>query len=94
MSALFRKVKNTSRLFGKVLQDPNLFRKISNTARKTDNSMARIGNFLVDTANQFGLSPVASGIKNVVNGTHIIRNNLEKAVRAPIGQVQNNVYDE
>ena len=94
MSALFRKVKNTSRLFGKILQDPNLFRKVTNTARKTDNSMARIGSFLVDTANQFGLSPVASGIKNVVGGAHGIRNNLEKAIRTPIGQIQSNVYDE
>ena len=92
MSNLFKKIGDSARLFTKTVSSPSFFRKVDNTARKTDHSMARVGSFLVDTANQFGLSPVASGIKNVVGNIHGIRNNLEKSIRSPIGAIKQNVY--
>jgi hypothetical protein len=45
MSNLFKKISESACQITKTVSSPSFFRKVDNTARKTDNSMARIGNF-------------------------------------------------
>ena len=82
--SLFNKLNNVGSMFRKTANDPNLFRKVSNTARKVDNSLARVGNFLVSSGNSLGIPVIPSLIQNGVNTIHDTRNNLEKARTAPL----------
>jgi phosphohistidine swiveling domain-containing protein len=86
--SLFKKLGEAPKLFSKVFNDPTLFRKISNTARKIDNSVARVGNFLTSTAKNIGLGSIAPRISGVTDAVHNIRNGLEKAISAPINEVR------
>ena len=83
---LFDKItQGASNLFNKVTNDPNLFRKIDNTARKIDNSVVRVGAFLKPIANIAGLGGV---VDSAVAGVHGLRNNLERSVKQPIGKIR------
>ena len=92
MTNLFQKLNEVPKFFSKIYNDSNLFRKINNTARKVDNSVARVGNFLVNTANNVGLGRFAPAITDVVDRVHKVRNGLEKAITAPIGEVRHEIY--
>ena len=84
--SLFSKVHaGATRLFQKVGgNDPHLWRKVSNTARKVDNSVTRVGNFLASSAHAIGAPRmVTDGALSVAGGVHAVRNNLEKAVNTP-----------
>jgi hypothetical protein len=85
----FNKLQNgAQKLFTKTVNDPNIFRKIGNTARKVDNSIARVGHFLSNTANTMGMTPLAGMINSGVNAAHQIRNNLEKSIHAPLSDIK------
>jgi len=86
--SLFNKLNDIGSMFRKTVSDPNLFRKISNTARKVDNSVSRVGNFLVNTGNSLGIPVVPGLIQNGVNTIHDMRNNLEKARTAPLNKIR------
>jgi hypothetical protein len=88
----FSKLSEAPKLFSKLYNDPHLFRKIGNTARKIDNSVARVGHFLANTAKNVGLGSLASPISTAVDTVHKVRNGLEKAVKAPIGEVRKGIY--
>jgi hypothetical protein len=92
MTNLFSKLYEAPKLFSKFVNDPSLFRKVGNTARKIDNSIARVGNFLVGTAKNIGLGGFAPAITDVVDRVHKVRNGLEKAINAPIDEVRQDVY--
>lgn len=82
--SLFNKIKSgANTLFNKAKSTPNLFRKI-------DNSIARVGSFVRDTANQLGVPQIANLASSIVNNTHAIRNNLEKAINSPVKELRNN----
>ena len=70
------------KLFTKIGNTPNLFRKI-------DNSVARVANFVGNTANAFGVPGVGNIVSQVANGVHTVRNNLEKSINAPMGAIRN-----
>jgi hypothetical protein len=90
---LFSKIsEGATKLFNKIGNENHLFRKISNTARKVDNSVSRIGAFLVPTARNFGYNGVASLISNGVDSVHQIRNNLEKAIKQDPSDIRKNHY--
>jgi hypothetical protein len=90
---LFNKIsEGASRLFNKIGNENNLFRKINNTARKIDNSVTKVGQFLVPTLNHFGYHGIGSLIANGADSVHQIRNNLEKAIKEPISDIRKNHY--
>jgi len=82
---LFQKQGNGSELFKKIANDKNLFRKFDNTARKVDNSVARIGAFIKPVAN---MAHMGGYVDDVVNGVHAVRNGLEKATKTPMSQIR------
>ena len=88
--SFFNKIGQGARtLFNKVGgNDGSFFRKVGNTARKVDNSIARVGNFLASSANSMGLNPVAGMINAGTNAAHQIRNNLERSIKAPISNIR------
>jgi hypothetical protein len=92
MMNLFQKLGEAPKMFSKLYNDPHLFRKVTNTARKVDNSIARVGNFLVNTAKNIGLGGFAPAITGVTNAVHRVRNGLEKAIKAPISEIKHEVY--
>jgi hypothetical protein len=97
---LFKKVDSNSSIFQKVAGRGDIFQKVKTILRKADNSVARVGNFLVNTGHQLGLDPLANQLKGVVNNIHNSRvgisNSLEKSVRGNINEIHKdndaNVY--
>ncbi len=89
---LFSKLYEAPKMFSKLINDPTLFRKVGNTARKIDNSIARVGNFLVGTAKNIGLGAFAPAINDVVNKVHNVRSSLEKAIKAPVNEIREDMY--
>ena len=70
----FSKIGSTAkRLFSKVTSDPNLFRKISNTARKIDNTVRQVGNYASMALPQY--SPY---IQADIQGLHQLKTGIEK----------------
>lgn len=93
---LFNKlVASGTKLFNK-LNDPsnNTFRKVINTARKADNTIAKVGHFITNTANDFGLSPVAEISNRLVNGSHTVRKNLTNTLNSSMGQIRGNSIEK
>ena len=89
MSFFNKLASGAHKLFSKVGgHDPNFFRKVGNTARKIDNSVQRVGNFLASSATSLGLHPIADAINGATASGHEIRNNLERSIRAPINEVR------
>jgi hypothetical protein len=90
---LFSKIsEGATKLFQKMGQENHLFRKISNTARKIDNSVAKVGRFLVPTAHRLGFGSVGNFLSNGVDTVHAIRNDLEKAIKDPVSDIRRNHY--
>jgi DNA-binding protein len=85
---MFGKLSDAHKLFNKGGDNHSFFRKVSNTARKIDNSVAKVGNFLSNTANTLGYGGVGSVINKGVDVVHKIRNHLEKAIKAPVGDIR------
>jgi len=78
--SLFQKVsRGATKLFNKYSKDPNLFRKISNTARDVDSAVQKVGSFLTPLSM---LHPeTAVGLQSVMNGSNAIANSLEKGYK-------------
>ncbi len=90
---LFSKIsEGATKLFNKIGNENHLFRKINNTARKIDNSVAKIGQFLVPTAHHFGFHGAANLIANTADSVHAVRNHLEKAIKEPVSDIRKNHY--
>ena len=97
----FNKVsQDAGKLFNKPMGNNGIFNKVNEFARKTDNSIQRVGNFIRPIASQFGLGDV---VKNGLNQVHnlrlkgtsavnSIRNGLERAVKAPINDINHSNY--
>jgi len=97
----FNKVsQDAGKLFNKSMGNNGIFNKVNEFARKTDNSIQRVGNFIRPIASQFGLGDV---VKNGLNQVHnlrlkgtsavnSIRNGLERAVKAPINDINHSNY--
>jgi hypothetical protein len=82
-------------MFSKPFSDPTLFRKINNSARKVDNSILRVGSFLVSAGNSipYGLGkPLTVLGKETARTVHKIRLGLEKASTKDLGKIKNNIY--
>jgi len=84
---LFTKNSGISKLFTKN-GSKDLFQKIPTLARKADNTVIRVGNFLSTSARSLGLHPVADAIDSGVNTVHEIRNNLEKSAKTPLNELR------
>ena len=93
---LFTKfTSGAQKVFNKIT-DPNnnSFRKFVNTARKTDNTIAKIGHFLAKTSNEIGYpgSSAISKIANeVVRDSHIIRKNMIGSSKLPMNVIRNDI---
>jgi hypothetical protein len=92
---LFNKISsNANRLFNKAKADsPSLYRKFTNTIRKIDNSVGRVGNFLSNTSKDLGLPSVLhENVDKLVGGVHntrkVLHNNLEKAIHEPLSKIR------
>ena len=88
MSKFFKKLGNdTKRFFTKTLTDPNLFRKIGNTAAKIDNTVQRVGSFLqpiVSAVNPEAGMALGEGLAT----SSAISNNLERSIKTPMSQIK------
>jgi hypothetical protein len=98
---LFNKIEHhAGKLFNKAMGSNGIFNKVNEYARKADNSVARVGHFIRPIASHFGLGDVVSGAvnrvhdvaSNIRNANNSIRNGLERAVKAPIGDIQKSNY--
>ena len=96
---LFQKIQNNAgRLFNKAMGSNGIFNKINTLARQGDNTVQRVGAFIRPIASKFGLGDVVSGVVNRVHDVannirstnQSIRNNLERAVKAPMSDINSN----
>jgi acetyl-CoA acetyltransferase len=70
---MFQKVgQGAHKLFTKLSQTPNLFRKI-------DNSIGKVSHYVEGGANALGYPGIANMSHQLANGVHQLRNNLEKS---------------
>jgi hypothetical protein len=97
--SFFNKMSNSAgRLFNKATSKGGIFDKVNVALRKGDNTVQRVGAFIRPIADQFGLGDVVGGAVNkfsalATRGRDLnrdIRNNLERAVKAPMSELQNN----
>lgn len=98
---MFNKVsQGATKLFNKSMGRNGIFNKVNEYARKADNSIQRVGNFIRPVANHFGLGDVVkNGLNHVhnlrlqaTNGVNTVRNGLERAVKAPINDINHSNY--
>ena len=87
--SFFNKVtQGAGRLFNKVVQDRNIFRKITNTAKKIDGGINKVGNFISPVAKMYGLDGM---LRTGMNATHQIANGLEKYAM-PLHEARNKQF--
>jgi hypothetical protein len=84
---LFTKNNGMTKLFSKD-GGKTLFQKIGDHARKVDNTVTRVGNFLSSSARTLGFNPIGDIIDRGVKTVHNIRNNLEKSIKAPLNDIR------
>ena len=87
--SFFNKVSQSAgRLFNKIGQDNNIFRKITNTAKKIDGGVNKVGNFISPIAKMYGLDGM---LRTGMAATHQIANGLEKYAM-PLHEARNNRF--
>jgi hypothetical protein len=88
MSKFFKKLgQDTKKFFTKTLTDPNLFRKIGNTAAKVNNSVQRVGAFLQPLVTAY--NPAAGmALGEGLATSSAISNNLERSINTPMSQIK------
>ena len=87
--SFFNKVsRGATRLFGKLSQDNNIFRKITNTAKRIDSGVNKVGNFISSLAKMYGLDGM---LRTGMAATHQIANGLEKYAM-PLHEARNNHF--
>ncbi len=79
--------------FNKVNQGANkLFNKINQNApvllRKIDNTAQRMTSAIAPTLQQYGFDTAANAVNGINNDVHQIRNNLERAIKAPVSDLR------
>ncbi len=84
---LFTKNNGMTKLFSKDA-GKTLFQKIGEKARKADNSVTRVGNFLSSSARSLEFNPIGDIIDRGEKTVHNIRNNLEKSIKAPLNDIR------
>jgi hypothetical protein len=97
MSNLFKKVgSDAGKLFRNAVGSRGIFNKVTTIGRKADNTIQRVGNFLLPLADKVGLSdPLRAGL-NKIHGyrqqfndqVNNVKNGLERAVNLPMGSIQ------
>lgn len=88
-NSFFQKLgQGAKTFFTKTLTDPNLFRKINNTAQKVNNSIQRVGSFLTPIVS--AVNPEAGmALSEGLATSGAITNNLEKSIKSPMSQINN-----
>ena len=87
--SFFKKIsQGANRLFGKVLNDKNIFRKINDTVRNIDNNVNKVGNFITPVAKAFGYDGL---VKNAMGVSNRIANGLEKYIM-PLHEARNKSF--
>jgi hypothetical protein len=99
---LFSKLsQNAQKLYKNSMGQNGIFNKITTGTRKLDNSLQRVGNFLLPLSQKVGMGGVLqAGLNEIHNARHYIndevnnvKNGLERAVKAPISSIHNhNMY--
>ena len=88
---LFEKLKHGAGvLFNKLTNDPTVFNKIVQGARKADNTISRVGHLASNVAEHFNRPDLARAINQGVNTSNQLRNNLEKAVELDMNDINSN----
>lgn len=76
--SFFNKVKKgANQLFGKVMNDKNIFSKINDFVKNVDHNVNKVGNFITPVAKAFGYDGLVKGAMGVSNR---IANGLEKYI--------------
>ena len=87
--SFFNKVsQGANRLFGKVVNDKNIFRKINNFVKNVDQNVSKVGNFIAPVAKVFGYDGL---VKNAVGVSNRIANGLEKYIM-PLHEAHSKSY--
>ena len=88
MPNFFQKLgQGAKKFFTKTLTDPNLFRKLNNTAQKVNNSVQRVGSFLTPIVT--AVNPEAGmALSEGLATSNAVTNNLEKSIQSPISQIK------
>jgi len=94
--SIFNKISQGARSLFNKATNPVLFRKINNTARKIDNSVQKVGIFLLPIVSGYnpaygaqlanGLASthnIRMGIQNGLDTATRVKNSLEKAIKPP-----------
>ena len=99
---LFTKIsQGAQKLYKNATGSNGIFNKFTTGARKTDNTIQRVGNFLLPLADKIGMSgTLQSGLNEIHNARQYInnevnnvKNGLERSVKAPISSIQTqNMY--
>ena len=76
--SFFNKVsQNANRLFSKVANDKNIFKKINNFVQNVDHNVNKVGNFIAPVAKAFGYDGM---LKSAMNLSNNVANGLEKYI--------------
>ena len=97
MSNFFKKVgSDAGKLYRNAVGSRGIFNKVTTIGRKADNTIQRVGNFLLPLADKVGLSdPLRLGL-NTIHGyrqqfndqVNNVKNGLERAVKSPMSSIQ------
>jgi hypothetical protein len=78
--SLFSRISQGPKMFSKVINDPHLGRKLSNTSRKFDNTIQKVGNFIVNSGHEaLGYTSGHQGLRDTI---HNVRKHFQEAVHS------------
>ena len=79
---LFEKLKHGAGvLFNKLTNDPQVFNKLVQGARKADNTISRVGHLASGIAEHFNRPDLARAINQGVNTSNQLRNRKSRRIR-------------
>jgi len=97
MSNFFKKLgADAGKLYRNAVGSKGIFNKVTTIGRKADNTIQRVGNFLLPLADRVGMSGTLQSGLNTIHGyrqqindeVNNVKNGLERAVKAPMSSIQ------
>jgi hypothetical protein len=86
MSVFSKVSQHANKLFSKVMNDRNFFKKVNGVVRGLDGGINKVGNFIKPVAQAFGYDGM---LNNVMNVSKRVANGLEKYVSPHLDTLHN-----